>query len=276
MPEGDTIFRMTVTLRQVLEGHPITRFHAPALAGKHPAAGTMIRGVEARGKHLLIHFADDVALHTHMQMDGSWHIYRHGERWWKGAAHARVVLETADMVTVCFDAPVVELLSARDVARHPQLASLGPDLCAPGPDVDEALRRMAELDPSTQIGAAMLDQRVAAGVGNVYKSEVLFACGVDPFVRVGAVDAQTQRRLIQTASVLLRRNLGGGPRTTVSGGLAVYDRAGRPCRSCGATIQHQRQGIQGRSTWWCPRCQPPFDLAERWVGREHQNPGRDR
>src|SRR5712672_2960833 len=108
MPEGVTIFRTAVTLRRVLEGRPITRFEAPDLPGTHPAAGTVVRDVEARGKHLLIHFANDVTLHTHMQMDGSWHIYRHGERWWKGTSHARVIVETSEMVTVCFDAPVVE------------------------------------------------------------------------------------------------------------------------------------------------------------------------
>jgi endonuclease-8 len=262
MPEGDTIFRTAVTLRRVLQGHPITRFEVTAAPGAHPAAGTVVRDVEARGKHLLIHFADDLTLHTHMQMDGSWHIYRRGERWWKGMHHARAIVETADMVAVCFDAPVAEVLDPPALARHPHLSALGPDLCARVADFDEALGRMKRLDPSTPIGVALLDQRVAAGVGNVYKSEVLHACRIDPFTPLAAIDLETRRRLLETASTLLRRNLSGGPRKTVPEGLAVYDRAGRPCRRCGTLVRHRRQGEQGRSTWWCPTCQRSQHAAQ--------------
>jgi endonuclease VIII len=259
MPEGDTIFRTAVTLRRVLQGHAITRFEAPGLTGQNPGpvVGTVVRDVESRGKHLLMHLADGLTLHTHMQMEGSWHLYRHGERWWKGTSHARAIVETSEFVTVCFDAPVVELLDHGALERHPQLSSLGPDLCSPAPDIEEALRRMDRVDPSTPVGVVLLDQRVAAGVGNVYKSEVLHACRVDPFAPVGAVRPDTRRLILETASTLLRRNLSGGRRRTVPEGLAVYDRAGRPCRACGARIRHSRQGEQGRSTWWCPACQRP-------------------
>jgi endonuclease-8 len=255
MPEGDTIFRTATTLRQVLAGRTVTRFEARDLPTI--AVGTAVSEVEARGKHLLIRFGDDRTLPTHMQMHGSWHIYRHGERWWKPPASARVVIETAEMVAVCFDAPLVELLDPRDLARHPQLTSLGPDLCRPDADIDEALRRMASLDPSTPIAVVLLDQRVAAGIGNVYKSEVLHACRVDPFASVGSLDTATRRRLLETASSLLRRNLLGGPRKTVREGLAVYERGGRPCRVCRTIIRQRRQGDGGRSTWWCPTCQQP-------------------
>jgi endonuclease-8 len=255
MPEGDTIFRTATTLRHVLAGKVLTRFEAPAVRGPQPAVGTAVSEVEARGKHLLIRFGDDRTLHTHMQMHGSWHIYRHGERWWKSPANARVVIETEEMVAVCFDASVVELLDRRDLARHPQLTSLGPDLCLKDADIDEALRRMASVDPSSPIGVVLLDQRVAAGIGNVYKSEVLHACRVDPFVPVGSLGSATRRRLLETASTLLRQNLSGGPRRTVREGLAVYERGGRPCRVCGTVIRHRRQGDGGRSTWWCPICQ---------------------
>ena len=191
-----------------------------------------------------------------MRMHGSWHVYRPGERWRRSPGAARAVLETAEGVAVCFAAPVVELLDERELARHPQLSRLGPDLCDPDPDLDEASARLDSLDPTTEIGVALLDQRVACGIGNVYKSEVLFACGVDPFAPVGRLDASTRRRLFATAADLLGRNLAGGPRRTVPEGLAVYERTARPCRRCGTAVMSRRQGDDARTTWCCPTCQP--------------------
>jgi endonuclease-8 len=255
MPEGDTIHRTAATLRTVLEGRELERFEAPRVRGRAPAAGSRIEAIEARGKHLLIHFDDGAVLHSHMRMTGSWHTYRTGEPWRRHASRARVVIETPSSVAVCFDAPVIELLDERGVARHPQLAALGPDLCVPDPDIEEALRRLGALDPSTPIGVALLDQRVASGVGNVYRSEVLWASRVDPFRPVADVDADRRRTLLVTAARQLRANLGGWRRETVPDGLAVYDRSGRPCRRCAATIRSRRIGEQARSVWWCPGCQ---------------------
>jgi endonuclease VIII len=255
VPEGDTIFRTASTLRRALAGRELVAFETPRLRVRPPAPGTRVVSVEARGKHLLIALDDGRVLHTHMQMSGSWHVYRSGERWRRPRAQARAVLETADAVAVCFNAPVVELLEAREVRTHPRLSALGPDLCSPDADLDEALARMARLPPETEIGVAILDQRVACGVGNVYKSETLFACRTDPFARVGDLDAVARRALLETASDLLRRNLDGGPRTTYGGGLAVYDRAGRPCPRCGTSVRARRQGEAARTTYWCPACQ---------------------
>ena len=255
MPEGDTIHRTAATLRSVLEGRELERFEAPRVRGRPPAAGARIEAVEARGKHLLIRFGDGAVLHSHMRMTGSWHTYRTGEPWQRHASRARVVIETGTSVAVCFDAPVIELLDERGLARHPQLAALGPDLCIAEPDIEEALRRMDALDPTTPVGVALLDQRVASGVGNVYRSEVLWASRVDPFRPVGDVAPQVRRELLVTAARMLRSNLGGGRRETVPGGLAVYDRAGRPCPRCAATIRSRRLGEQARSVWWCPGCQ---------------------
>ena len=255
MPEGDTIHRTAATLRSVLEGRTLERFDAPRVRGRPPAIGARIEAVEARGKHLLIRFGDGAVLHSHMRMTGSWHTYRTGEPWRRHASRARVVIETASSVAVCFDAPVIELLDDQGLERHPQLAALGPDLCVPDPDVDEALRRMDALDPATPIGVALLDQRVASGVGNVYRSEVLWAARVDPFRPVAEVGADLRRTLLVTAARMLRANLVGSRRQTVPGGLAVYDRAGRPCRRCAVTIRTRRLGEQARSVWWCPGCQ---------------------
>jgi endonuclease-8 len=255
MPEGDTIHRTAATLRTVLEGRELERFEAPRIRGRAPAAGSTIRSVEARGKHLLIRFDDGAVLHTHMRMTGSWHTYRPGERWRRHASHARVVIATRGSVAVCFDAPVVELLDERGITRHPQLAALGPDLAEADADIDEAIARMDRLDPETAVGVALLDQRVASGLGNVYRSEALWASRADPFRPIDRIDPELRRELLVTGSRMLRANLDGPRRQTVPGGLAVYDRAGLPCRRCGVTIRTRRLGEQARSVWWCPGCQ---------------------
>jgi endonuclease-8 len=264
VPEGDTIHRAARSLHQALAGRTVTRFEAPRLRHRPFPEGTLVVGVEARGKHCLVHFSDGRTLHTHMRMTGSWHLYRPGERWRKKPAAARVVLEVAPAgartgwVAVCFAAPVVDLVASEDDGRAgaDPTAHLGPDLVAPDPDIDEALRRLdRHAGPDREIGDALLDQRIANGVGNVYKSEVCFACGVDPFTPVGALDPALRRRLLETASRQLRANLGGGARTTVAGGLAVYGRRDLPCRRCGTTVAWRPQGAQARGTYWCPSCQ---------------------
>jgi endonuclease-8 len=255
VPEGDTIFRTAATLRSALAGGSLVRFEARRLRANAPEVGTPVRSVEARGKHLLVAFDDGRILHTHMGMSGSWHVYRSGERWRKDPAAARVVLEVPGAVAVCFSAPVVELLDERELRTHPRLSALGPDLCSPDADLDEGLDRLGRLPPETEIAIALLDQRVACGVGNVYKSETLFACRVDPFARVGDLEARTRRGILVKASELLRRNLDGGPRATFEGALAVYGRTHRPCPRCGTAIRSRRQGEANRTTYWCPSCQ---------------------
>jgi endonuclease-8 len=167
---------------------------------------------------------------------------------------------------VCFSAPTVQTYH-RD---HPggalgtdldPVGHLGPDLCTPDADFDEALRRYRDVcDPATEIAVALLDQTLASGIGNVYKSEVLHRCRVNPFVPVGSVSEAVRRQLLSAASRLLVHNLTTTQRTTVAGppgSLAVYGRERRPCRVCGTPIEMVRHGEQNRSTYWCPRCQPP-------------------
>jgi endonuclease VIII len=266
MPEGDTIHRVAMTLRPALVGRALTRVELPRVPRPHPSVGASITGVEARGKHLLLRSDDGLTVHTHLRMTGSWHLYGPGERWRKSAGAARVVLAVPGAVAVCFSAPVVEVLDDRGLRRHPGLRALGPDLCDPEADLDEAARRLGRLAATdTTIGEALLDQRVACGIGNVYRCDVLFLHGLDPATPLHDVDATTARALLEDASRLLRANLGEAARTTApeagAGALWVHGRGGAPCRRCGTAIEVLRLGEQARYVYRCPRCQPPHRPA---------------
>ena len=269
MPEGDTIFRAARTLHRALAGKVVTRFdtaYAP-LARVHddtPITGRTIEAVEAHGKHLLMRFSGDLALRTHMRMHGSWHIYRPGERWQRPPREMRVLVETADFVAVGFNVPDAEFEATRDVGARDAIARLGPDLLAPDFDAAEAVRRLRARGDMT-IAEALLDQRALAGIGNVFKSEVLFEGGVEPFAAVAMIAGERLSALVDIARRQLAANVGGasrghGRRTTgrmaPAEGLWVYGRGGRPCRRCGTPIWFTRQGPGARPTYWCPRCQP--------------------
>jgi hypothetical protein len=164
MPEGDTIHRTAARLRSVLVGRSLTRVDLPRQPQPWPALEATITGVEARGKHLLVRSSDGLVVHTHQQMTGSWHLYAPGERWRKSPRAARVVLGVPGAVAVCFTSPVVEVLDARAEARHPTLRRLGPDLCDPGADLQDALARLRRLSPPERsIGEVLLDQRIVRG-----------------------------------------------------------------------------------------------------------------
>lgn len=260
MPEGDTIHRSAATLRRALVGRTLTRLDAPRLARAMPVPGTGVDDVHARGKHLLVGFDDGHVLHTHMRMTGSWHVYPARQPWRLGRHRMRVVLADDDVQAVCFDAPVVELLDHEALARHPALSRLGPDLCLPDADLDAAVERMGRLPaPDRSLVEVLLDQRVAAGIGNVYASELAFMAGRHPLARLHDVDVATRRQLLEQATRLLRANLQRSGRTTVAGApdgtLWVNGRDGRPCRRCGTAVEVAKVGDGARPTYWCPRCQ---------------------
>jgi len=265
VPEGDTLYKAAARLKPALEGHLLTRFEAPRLRGDAPKPGQRIELVEAKGKNLLVHFELGLILRTHLRMTGSWHIYREGERWRKGAHLARVVVGAdSGWLGVCFQAPVVETYH-RAGAAPTALATLGPDLCLAGAlddeVIDQVLARAGQLAPAgTTLGEALLDQRIAAGIGNVYKSEACFAVGLDPGTPIDQVDEASRRRVWSVAARQLQANLGHAERRTHPGGLAVYGRRGQPCRRCGTPVRMTHHGDQARSTYWCPTCQPaPLD-----------------
>lgn len=271
MPEGDTIFRAAQTLHRVFAGRVVTGFasvlpYLNRVVEDRPLAGRTIESVVARGKHLLITFSGNLILHTHMRMNGSWHIYRAGERWKRPVQDMRVLIETETAVAVGFNIPVAEFLTASDLAKHRQLRRLGPDLLGNSFDartVFEAMRQRR--DPIAEV---LLDQRVMAGIGNVFKSEILFLAEVDPFAKPAELSDAQLERVIATARAQLRANVlppsrtlspAFGRRTTRSldpnQKLWVYGRGGKPCRRCGAPIQSRATGLYARLTYWCPRCQ---------------------
>ncbi|MFN0073655.1 MAG: Fpg/Nei family DNA glycosylase [Chloroflexota bacterium] len=268
MPEGDTLWRTAATLRPAVLGQTITAFRSSVRKVSDTAEtlgviGSCIDTIETRGKHLLIQFSGGATLRTHLQMTGSWHVYRPGSPWQKPSRLAVVVIETPRAVAVCFSAPTVELLATANPAALDAVRHLGPDVLAPDFDLDQALGRLrARADD--EIAVALLDQSALAGIGNVYKSEVLFLCGVSPFTRVRAIGDVTLRRIVETAVRLMRRNLTTEQRTTTTADAPqrhwVYGCTGRLCQRCGTCILRRLQGLQARATYWCPHCQPSSDV----------------
>lgn len=269
MPEGDTIFRAARALRRALAGRTITRFESmfPRLNRideDEPISGRMVEGVDSRGKHLLIRLSGNLTLRTHMRMKGSWHIYRRGERWMRSRRDTRIVLEAGDIVAVGFSIPDAEAFATDAESKNRELGRLGPDLLDAGFDREEAVKRLRSR--MAVAADALLDQTVMAGVGNVYKSEVLFLCGVHPSRIAATLGHEELCALVETARELLIRNVSparrrAGRRTTTNrldpaAKLWVYGRRSRGCRRCGTTILADLIGKDARLTFWCPTCQP--------------------
>ena len=267
MPEGDTIHRAARTLQAALAGRTITRFETvfPQLARideDAPLAGRTVESVTAAGKNLVMHFSGDLHLRTHMRMNGSWHIYRPGERWRKPRGDMRIVLETGEWTAVAFNVPVAEFHDSSSLARQEDLRKIGPDLIADDYDEEEAVRRI-RARAGEEIANVLLNQRVVAGIGNEYKSELLFMGRVSPFRKVQDVTDDELLALLRLARKVMIANVvmrSGARITTFSldprQSQYVYSRGGKPCRRCGARIAYAKQGPDARGTWWCPRCQP--------------------
>jgi endonuclease-8 len=258
MPEGDTIFRAAATLSARLVGREILRWSStvPSLLRSHMLGRKIVR-VDAVGKNLFIVFDDGRALHTHMRMHGSWHIYPQTVSPRNFPGTAKVIIEVDGCVAVCFSAPVVRMLSGPEVQR--EVDSLGPDVLAPSFEVGEAVRRVIAAG-ERPIGDTIMDQSIVAGIGNVYKSEVLFITKIDPFEESGAIGIEAARKLMNEARRLMLRNVGPGSRGRVTrlgpgGPVWVYKRSGAPCLKCGERIRMRRQGVGRRSTYYCPVCQ---------------------
>jgi endonuclease-8 len=272
VPEGDTVHKLARALRPLLEGEAVEGLWLRDRGEVEGLAGERVREVAALGKHFLIALGRERVLHVHLGLHGTWHRYRHGEPCERAASGAWLRLDTKAWRLVCFRAAVAECLRRVELAGHPVLSRLGPDLLADGFDPAAAVGR-ARRRAAPSAGELLLDQSVACGIGNVYKSEVLFLEGVHPGARPAELDDARVVALYRRAAALLRANLGGGPRTTTRAlrpgqrwpagapRLFVYDRAGEPCLRCGARVASGLQGELARPTYWCPRCQPRVGAA---------------
>jgi endonuclease VIII len=275
MPEGDTIFRAARTLHRALAREEVIGFASvlPKLERVHidtPVTGRSIERVEARGKWIVMRFSGDLILLTHMLMSGSWHIYRPAEKWERSPWHMRVLVQTPKIHAVAFQVPIAEFHTAESLRRRRNFNQLGPSLLAEEFNEAEVLRRLRSR-PELEIAQALLLQSNLAGIGNVFKSEICFVCGVHPFRSVESLSISELAALVKAARNLLLANVtenSSGSIVTYTGlrrttgrvereeNLWVYHRARLPCRRCGMAIRSFKQGPEARSTFWCPGCQP--------------------
>ena len=257
MPEGDTVYRTAANLDAALAGSVLIRcdIRVPAFATVD-LSGDTVEGVASRGKHLLVRVGDH-SIHSHLKMEGSWHVYRHGTKWRRPAWQARAILASADWVAVGFQLGTLDVVAREDEASV--VGYLGPDLLGLDWNADEALLRLTA-DPARAVGLALLDQRVMAGLGNVYRNELCFLSGALPTRPVGSIE--NPAKLVALAHRLIDANKDRVERTT-TGTLRgdtdwVYRREGKPCLRCGTRVERGELGetaLQLRDIYWCPQCQ---------------------
>ena len=270
MPEGDTIFRTAERLRPALVGQRIVSLRFVAV--RMPElfrAGTKVESVETRGKNLLVCFDSRWVLHTHMKMDGFWRVFPAGTRLPFAERRVRVRLEVEGAIAACVDAPVVRLLRQKELDRDPMLAAVGEDLLDPDFDPASAAARFIALGADRTVADALLDQRGIAGVGNVFRSEILHRMRWSPNRLLGSLSANEVSALIDLSRRLLLENV-APPRPYVAARgkritrekivpgestLAVYGRDQRSCYTCGDTILVREIGSPARVLYFCPRCQ---------------------
>jgi endonuclease-8 len=249
MAEGDTILRAArrldaLTGETVAVSAPNPRGRA---AGIERLDGRRLEAVESHGKNLMLRFGG-LTLHSHMGMNGSWHVYPRGGPWRKPRRAAWAVLAGERQEAVQFGGPTLRLIPADRVRRDPQLARLGPDILAPELDLDTILQAF-RAEPGRTLGDALLDQTLVAGIGNIFKSEACFGARLDPWRPLGDLSDDELRAVLEAARGQMLEAVASGRHT-----YAVY-RARRRCPVCHGHIAARGQGDANRTTYWCPRCQ---------------------
>jgi endonuclease VIII len=255
MAEGDTVLRAARRIDRALGGVEI-EVSAPSPRGRATQVerldGRRLERAEARGKNLLLHFGG-LVLHSHLGMNGSWQVHQRGAPWRKPVSSAWVILSGDGAEAAQFGGPTLRVLAAAAVRRDPWLAGLGPDVLAQELDLETAVRSLRR-DPQRELGDALLDQRLLAGIGNIFKSEACFAARLDPWRRVEELSDEELERVVLAAREAMQEAVAHGRHSR-----AVYRRAGHPCPTCGSAIVAHGQGDANRTTYWCPTCQsrPP-------------------
>ena len=259
MPEGDTILRAARRIRPVLEGAVPDEIVTPQARHARDCWPERLRGravtkVDTHGKHLFLRFEGDLVLHSHLRMTGAWAVYRHGARWRRAPRRAWLVIRSRGHDVVEFDGPVLELMTEGRTRFDQRLAALGPDVLAePAFDADRFIARLRADDPTRGIGDALLDQRIVAGLGNIWKAEGCWGARLDPWRKLRDVTDEEALAVIADARL---RMLAATERSRPDPmERRVYDRAGRPCPRCGTRIRARGQGDDNRTTFWCPGCQ---------------------
>lgn len=262
MPEGDTVYVHAKLLAPRLVGRSVTSAFSRWPGVVQGLVGCRVESVEPQGKHLLIGVDDGTTVRVHLGMKGKWKRIGAGERARISLGNVSLRLDTPSDGLLCTKAPTVERFRTRERATHPVLRRLGPDVLNRDFNPDAALARLSHATEAMTVGEVLLDQRVACGIGNVYKSEVCFAEHLDPFTPPGAVTTEQWRALYRRSQAWMRANCRPQPRTTTGLGrgqprLWVYGRGGRPCLKCGTEIRVRLHGRDlPRITYWCPGCQP--------------------
>lgn len=259
MPEGDTILRAANRIRPILEGAVPDEIRMPQrrhVADRWPQrlAGRRVRSVDPYGKHLFLRFDGDLTLHSHLRMTGAWAVYPDGARWRRAPRRAWLVLRARGSEVVEFDGPVLELMTESRTRFDQRLRALGPDLLADDFDADRFLRRLRADDPTRGIGDALLDQRIVAGIGNIWKAEGCWGAQIDPWRPLRDVTDAEAVAIVENARPRMLA-AATAPRGAGRGDRHVYRRGGMPCPRCGTTIAGRGQGDDNRTTWWCPGCQ---------------------
>jgi endonuclease-8 len=203
---------------------------------------------EARGKHLLLEFGE-LSLHSHLGMSGGWHLYREGTPWRRSRRSAWAVLSGGGWDAAQFGGPTLEVMTTSKLRRHPQITGLGPDILAPDFDLDAAVAAI-RAEPGRELGDALLDQHLIAGIGNIFKSEACFAAGVSPWRAVGDLSQEELREVVGDACELMSAAVASGRHPS-----KIYRRRRGACPRCRGPISSRGQGDDNRTTYWCARCQ---------------------
>jgi endonuclease VIII len=257
VPEGDTIHHAANRIRPVLAGRVPDEVATP-----HPRfgmdrwpqrlAGRAVEAVDAHGKHLFLHWEGGLVLHSHLRMTGWWGVSREGERWRRSPRRAWLVLRAAGHEVVQFDGPVLELMTESRTRLDQRIAGLGPDVLAERFDGERFLRRLREDDPTRPIGDALLDQRTIAGLGTIWRSEGLFAAGIDPWRPTADVSDEEALAVVEAVRPRMARSAREGFNERDA---RIYGAGGRPCPRCGTIVRSRGQGENNRRLRWCPNCQ---------------------
>lgn len=251
MAEGDTILRLVHRLDRTVVGETVAA-SAPnprgQAAGVPRLDGMTLERAEAHGKHLLLDFGE-LSLHSHLGMSGGWHLYRRGAPWRRPRRSAWAVLSGGGWDAVQFGGPTLEVMTTSKMRRHPQITGLGPDILAADFDLDAAVASVRR-DPTRELGDALLDQHLVAGIGNIFKSEACFAARVDPWRPVGDLSDAELREVLGDARKLMSAAVANGRHP-----FAIYRGRRGACPRCRGPISSRGQGDDNRTTYWCPRCQ---------------------